>query len=462
MAAHGSLSRRRFLGSMAVGGLAAPWLSGCIRTAPPDGRLHLQYWEKFERFEGEAVRRVVDAFNRRQDELKVHYVSSSGGGDRKVLLAIAGGDAPDLAGLWDFNVVPHAERGALHPLNAYLERDGIPPDHWVPVYRDICTHDGRMWAVPTTPTTVALHWNKALFREAGLDPDRPPQTLEELDGFSEQLTRYDDEGNILQMGFMPHDPVQSWFVWAYGLWFGGTLYDDGRITANHPRNVEAFDWLQSYTLKYGLRPLQRFSSGFGNFASPQNPFFSGKLAITIQGVWLHNYISQYAPGMEYGVAPWPIVPGGPEEFTIASCDILAIPAGLPQYRADAAWEYVKYALSQEGMEMLNLGQRKNTPLRRVSESFIRDHPHPYIELFIEMASYRNCMRLPPIGVWREYSTALGVVMDRMRLLSTNPRTGRPYTAQEALDECQARMASIWERHQHSLALRAEAAAGGAS
>ena len=49
------------------------------------------------------------------------------------------------------------------------------------------------------------------------------------------------------MGFMPHDPIQSWFAWAYGPWFGGRLVDEANnVTANDPGNVAAFDWIGQY------------------------------------------------------------------------------------------------------------------------------------------------------------------------------------------------------------------------
>src|SRR5262245_40876872 len=47
-------------------------LASCVRETPDDGKIHLQYWEKWVRFEGEAMQRVVDAFNSSQDRIVVH------------------------------------------------------------------------------------------------------------------------------------------------------------------------------------------------------------------------------------------------------------------------------------------------------------------------------------------------------------------------------------------------------
>jgi multiple sugar transport system substrate-binding protein len=426
--------------------LAAP---SCTRTAPDDDKIHLTYWEKWVRFEGQTMQAIVNEFNASQDRIVVH-MTTFGPVDRKTLLATAGGNPPDLAGMWAPQVASQADRDALTPLDEFMERDGISRDHWLPVYRDLSVVRGKMYAIPTTPTAMALHWNKALFRAAGLDPERPPRTLAELDELAHRLTRFDAEGNIIQMGFLPYEP--DWYVWGLGPWFGGTLFDGEKITANHPLNVAALDWVQSYSRRYGPEKIKRFLSGFGNFASPQNAFFSGKLAMAFHGVWLDNYISQFAPGLDYGVAPFPRTPHGPENFSIADMDVLVIPAGVPPERREAAWQFLKFVASQSITEKLCLGQRKNTPLAKVSPEFIARHPHPAIELFIELSRSPNVTHLPQMGIWTRYEVEIRTACERMRLLQTNPKTGRPFTAKEVLDDVQARMSTAWERHMQSLRL----------
>src|SRR4051812_39363698 len=74
------------------------------RPAPADGRLHIRYWEKWTGFEEDAMRSVVEAFNRKQSRIQVEYLAVSEV-NRKMLLATAGGNPPDVAGIWDFDVV---------------------------------------------------------------------------------------------------------------------------------------------------------------------------------------------------------------------------------------------------------------------------------------------------------------------------------------------------------------------
>ena len=200
--------------------LASVWfLSGCNVIIPQprddyvDGRLQITYWEKWTGFEGEAIRRVVDRFNAKQDRIRVNLVTMSQI-DRKALVAIAGGDPPDLVGLWSAGLSQFAEKRALMPLEPFMEKAGMPRDAFLDVFLEQNTYRGTLYGLPTTPASTALHYNKRLFREAGLDPDRPPRTLAELDAMAAKLTRYDAQGRLVQVGFTPSEP--GWWHWSWG------------------------------------------------------------------------------------------------------------------------------------------------------------------------------------------------------------------------------------------------------
>jgi ABC-type glycerol-3-phosphate transport system substrate-binding protein len=283
---------------------------------------------------------------------------------------------------------------------------------------------------------VALHWNKRLFREAGLDPERPPRTLEELDAFSQRLTKRDPAtGRITQMGFMPSEP--GWWNWGWGYWFGGKLWDGvGRITTDSPENLRAFRWVRSYSERYGAADLQLFQSGFGNFSSPQNAFISEQVAMVLQGVWMYNFITKYNPKVVWGAAPFPRPKDRPDlaRSTVVDMDVLVIPTGARHPRE--AWEFVKFVQSQRGMELLCMGQRKHSPLAKVSPTFFAKHPNPYIRLFTDLAKSKNTFSVPRIGVWREYNDEMRAAFDRVWIGTQTP---------------EAALAAVRERMQPKLA-----------
>jgi multiple sugar transport system substrate-binding protein len=429
-------------------------LAGCQR--PPPERVRITYWEKWSGFEAEAMEKVVDAFNRSQYKITVEYLSVSNV-DRKTLVATAGGDPPDVGGVWLYNVFSFADRNALTPLDDFIRAEGYTVEQWLdryaPIYASMCQYRGRVWALPSTPSTTALHWNKTLFREAGLDPDRPPRTVEELDAMSDKLVKRDPKtGEIIQLGFLPQEP--GWFAWAFPKWFGGDyIVNDEIVIGKLPANLEAYRWTEGYTRRYGLEAIKSFTAGFGNFASPQNAFMAGKVAMVFQGVWLNNYLKQFAPGMDYGVAPFPATKPGLENFTVADSDILVIPRGAKHPRE--AWEFIKFVSSINpqasrfeeltGMELLCYLQQKNSPLRQWSPFFEKQHPHPHIALFRQLAESPNATHIPKIGIWQEYGRELANVFEAARL-QTEP-------VEEALAFCQQRVSQSWNWHRRGLARR---------
>jgi ABC-type glycerol-3-phosphate transport system substrate-binding protein len=393
------------------------------QAAPADGRVHIRYWEKWTGFEEDAMRKVVDAFNARQSRVKVEYLAVSQV-NQKMLLATAGGNPPDVAGVWDYDVVTFADYHALRPLDDFCKQDGIGAEDYLPAYWNICVHQNQVYALPTTPASVALHWNRKLFREAGLDPDKPPRTIEELDRMAEKLTKRDG-GTIVQMGFLPAEP--GWWNWGWGYFFGGKLWDgEGRATMTTPENTRAFQWVKGYVDKYHPTDLSVFQSGFGNFSSPQNAFISGKVAMVLQGVWMANFINNNNPSMDWDAAPFPYPADRPDlaSSTPVGLDVLVIPTGAKHPRE--AWEFIRYVQSQEGMEMLCDGQWKHSPLAHVSEGFYRKHKNKRIKLFYDLAKGKNTFGTPHVGIWREWQDEMNASFQKIWTQGESPEAALGY------------------------------------
>ncbi len=433
-------------------------LVSCSESSQDASVRKIVYWEKWTGFEGEAMDRVVEAFNKRErtkaeadpsyKPIEVKKVTTSRISE-KLLVAIAGGNPPDVAGFYSAILSSYVDKGALEDLTPFLSEADIDQSNYVKPFWDMCQYHGKTWALPTTPATVALHWNKRLFREAGLDPQTAPKTIEEMDAFAEKMTKWevtlangqteirtgfcedieDGKKNLIQVGFLPAEP--GWWNHAWGFHFGGTLMEGhDTVTANHPNNIKAYEWVASYSKKLGVRNIQRFRSGFGNFSSPQNPFMSGQVAMEIQGVWMYNFVEKYSPGMQWGAAPFPH-PAGTDlaNCSLVEADLIIIPKDSKHPKE--AFEFIKYVNSQEGMELLCAGQKKFSPLAKVSDQFWAEHPHPYIKLFRSLAMSPNAYSLPKSGVWDEYKREMSVAYDKIQNLSATPK--------EALDEVQSRM-----------------------
>jgi ABC-type glycerol-3-phosphate transport system substrate-binding protein len=423
--------------------LLAAALLGCARPAEertPDGRVVVDYWEKWSGFEADSMRAIVDDFNRSQDRIEVRFLSVSEV-DTKLLLAASSGHPPDVAGLWSENIPDFSEKGALTPLDGGLAAAGLGPDHYLPVYWELCRHRGFTWGLPTTPACVALFYNKRLFRAAGLDPERPPRTMAELNEMSRRLTVVEIERSgrrvrvpfteltaeerggrhfaLVQVGHLPQDAGMYTAEW--GFWFGARYYDgERRIQADDPGNVAAFEWLRQAPEAFGVDNLRDFGGGFGIQQSGRTAFLAGAEAMVVQGPWWPNFIAQYAPGLEWGVAACPAAPGVADgaPLTVAQSDVVVIPRGARNPRE--AFEFIRYLQRQDVAEKLARSQQKFTALREVSDGFLAHHPNPAIRLFLSLARSPAAKVLPRLSIWHEYNAEMAVAAERVLNLSYPP------------------------------------------
>ena len=113
--------------------------------------------------------------------------------------------------------------------------------------------------------------------------------------------------------------------------------------------------------------------------------------------------------------------------------------------------FIKYLCSQEAQEMLNMGQRKFSSLKKVSPEFIANHPHPYIDVFRDLAMAPNVFYAPQTGVWYEFLDEMNPVFEMMKFADGDPEI--------LLPGVQNKVERTWERARKRIESRAESEAG---
>jgi len=388
-----------------------------IMAQPVFARTQITFWTRWTGDEFNVLKQIVDNFNASQDEITVKLLSVSDL-DTKFYTAVAAGNAPDVVHVMSHQVPSWAAKNALLPLND-IASYGVDFSKYVERYLNLGKYKDNLYALPTTPGIVVLYWNKALFREAGLDPDEPPKTIEELNEYIRKLTKYDSKGNIVQLGFDPLTP--GWWPAAWCYFFGGKLYDPAtnKITANAPENVKAFEWLRDFTKEYGLEKLLKFRASFGQYWSAENPFVSGKVAMSFDGIWKAHLIDIFAPNLEWGVAAFPSADGKKRVYIEGDCVGISANAKHPE----AAKKFIAYLEKPENLEYLNLKQWKIPPLKGVSESFYAENPNKRARDFIEIVNTADeLFYWPRIAVWNYYGDQWwNTAIPKVTLLKTPPQ-----------------------------------------
>ncbi len=312
-------------------------LPGCVRSTE---HVTLTIWSAPTGVEEKAFVTLCRRFDLEHPDIRIHNVGSLR--EENLIRAIVAACPPDLAYIYGTSDLgPLAANGAVTPLDGAFKASGLTESDFLSSALEQGRFRGQLYAMPVTRDCQCFYWNRTIFRRAGLDPDRPPQTLEELRRLALDLTQRRPDGSLARLGFMPipDDPVT--ILAALGV----ELYDraSGGITLNQPKNVAALKWLVQLIDDLGGRSaVAGFKSTFGRTDSAQNPLAMGKVAMEIDGEWIAMRLEKFAPELDYGVGEIPHPANRPELQNMAwqDGDIMVIPAGSKH--PAAAWEFIRW------------------------------------------------------------------------------------------------------------------------
>lgn len=259
----------------------------------------------------------------------------------KLSTAMAAGTGPDLA-MNDNNTVPaRAAAGAIVDLQPFIKRDHFNVNQFFPVLVNQMKYKGDMYAFPLDTDVRVLYYNKTLFKQAGLDPNKPPKNWKQLEQYSDKLTKYNSNGTLDTVGFSPS--LGNFYFWTLAWTNGGEFFDKkGRPTFTSPANVQALIWMANMQKKYGVKAMSAFNAQTG--ALQYSPFVAGKLAMVVDNNNLYAQIKQYAPNLDFGVAP---IPYQKKPASWSNGFSLEILNHKDKAKTEAAWELMKYLVSKK-------------------------------------------------------------------------------------------------------------------
>lgn len=336
------------LGAAAVGPLAQAFdaTTAHADSVATDAPTTLNVWYSTD-YSGKVAQKVAQMFMRKHPNIKVVLTPVAGtGAAQKLLTSVAAGNPPDVAHVDGAFPVSFGARNALLPLDGYIKGSDIKQADFYPYKWAQAQWDGKTYGLGVDAQGInLLFWNKDLFQKAGLDPDRPPTTIAQLDRYMQKLT-IKKAGRYSQLGLIPWYGVGQFLsIWVGAFGGGNSLYDaqTHKITANDPHVVKALQWEVDWAKKLGITEVSSFAAGFKTGAA--DPFLEGKMAMEATGIWMIGQIQKYAPKMRWGIAPLPSVDGRKSMYVAGR--YLAIPRGAKN--PQAAWEFIQYFCTGEGI-----------------------------------------------------------------------------------------------------------------
>ena len=137
-------------------------------------------------FNEPRARVLVDTFQKANPGTTVKLeITATDGLPQRILTGLQSGAAPDLIDVQHGWVNGYAQNKLVLPLDDVIE----DRSDYIPAALDYVTWDGKLWAIPYRIETHAIIYNKGDFKAAGLDPEKPLQTWDELVAAAQKLTR---------------------------------------------------------------------------------------------------------------------------------------------------------------------------------------------------------------------------------------------------------------------------------
>ncbi len=381
--------------------------------------------------EGEvkAMEQIIQAWNAKNPDVQVRGISGSINIEQ-IAAAVAGGAPPDMVITCNNLAIPgFAHDQVILPMDDLLTQIGADTSNILPASLAWVKYQDKLYGLPFLQDTWGFFWNTDAFKEAGLDPAKPPQTLDELWADAKALTKLNADGSIARAGFIPDYPGKN--LTEFSELFGCKYYDAAakKITINSPTCVAWFEWYKKWYDEYNKKDaLTKLVASKGS--EDEDLFYKGKVAMGLFGEWVPGaaYAPNFAPNLKYETAPFPAASPDLYGAGFVNGNAFFIPKGSKDPAAAA--KFGMYLMTDDPSRAMAI-QNASVPQLK---SLITDPQMtavPHFKTFLDIANHAKTWTNPMISQWSELHDGMDTALDGVLT------GGVP--AQKALDDLAAQI-----------------------
>ncbi|HXF79065.1 MAG TPA: ABC transporter substrate-binding protein [Usitatibacter sp.] len=234
---------------------------------------------------GGPITKIIDAFaadfEKENPGIKLRpiYSGSYQESIAKALTAVKSGDPPVTSILLSTDMFTLIDEDAIVPFDELIKT--ADDRKWLasfyPAFMENSQTGGKTWGIPFQRSTVVLYYNKEAFRDAGLDPNKPPATWTEMREFAQKLTKRDASGNVTQWGVqIPSSGFPYWLFQGLTTPNGVELMNSAGTETyfDKPAVIEALQYWVDLGRKHKVHP-----PGVVEWGTTPKDFFEKKVAM---------------------------------------------------------------------------------------------------------------------------------------------------------------------------------------
>lgn len=326
------LSRRLLLAATA----------GLIITAAPAAAapIEITFWHSLGKAGTDVVNEITEKFNASQSEyrLKSEFVGPYDDATVKLQAAIPAKKQPDLMMMEVTRYGLFADAGVLEDLDPYLKKEGAAfLDQYQPFALEGPKYQGKSYVLPFNVSTPVMYWNKAAFTAAGLDPNAPPKTWDELRAMALKLTKREGD-KVTQWGL---SGISQFVRWGFVAQAGGEWVDpkSNEVVMDSPATIKAYSFMADLSRADKVAAIEAAIDD----KLPVQSFTGGTAAIHFDSTGDFNNLRKAAK-FEVGVGP---LPCGVKCAAPIGGATIGMSSAIPAERKAAAWAFLKFISQPE-------------------------------------------------------------------------------------------------------------------
>ena len=197
----------------------------------------------------------------------------------KALTAVKSGEPPQTSVLLSTDMFTLIDEDAILPWDELIKTadDRAWLKSFFPAFMLNSQTGGKTWGIPFQRSTIVLYWNKDLFKEAGLDPERPPANWNEMVEFAKKLTKRDASGHVTQWGVqVPSSGFPYWLFQGFTTQNDVLLMNEAgtQVSYDKPAVIEALQYWVDLGQKHKV-----MQPGIVEWGTTPKDFFEKKMAM---------------------------------------------------------------------------------------------------------------------------------------------------------------------------------------